>query len=71
MTIRCVLCGEAESEETVVLRTAEVCYSCIESLVENEIERRGEARDASALANGCRTMAEFQHRMTEAQNLKR
>ena len=43
-TIRCCLCGEAESEQVgIVLEAGEACFDCLTSLVENEIERRGVA----------------------------
>jgi len=43
-TVRCVLCGEAESEQVgIVLEAGEACFDCLTDLVENEIERRGVA----------------------------
>lgn len=43
MTPRCDLCGEFESENVSIFRSANVCFDCIDILIENEIERRGVA----------------------------
>jgi hypothetical protein len=42
MTPQCSLCGNFESEETSLsARAGYVCYDCLDTLIENEIERRG------------------------------
>lgn len=43
MSLRCVLCGEFASEERGInIKAGEVCYECLDGLVEDEIERRAE-----------------------------
>lgn len=50
---RCDLCGEFESEETSLCSKAgDVCYDCLNSLLENEIERRGEKAHRKAMEDG-------------------
>lgn len=71
MTPRCQICGEFESENTSIIAGHDVCYDCVDMLVENEIERRGETRDAKDLEDGRDYHAEFRDRQIEAQLLKR
>lgn len=70
MTPRCDLCGEFASEETVILSAANVCYDCINSLVENEIERRGVQRDEDSMADGGGLYEAETQRMINAQRMK-
>ena len=71
MIPRCQLCGTFESENTSIIPDFDACHECITSLVENEIERRGEARDAQAQADGGGLYDAETFRMIEAQHLKR
>lgn len=45
MTPRCQLCGDFESENTTIPSGMDACWDCITSLIENEIERRGEREE--------------------------
>jgi hypothetical protein len=70
--MRCSFCGEPASENTQIHPVYEVCNDCLVSLIDNEAERRGEARDAAALAETGRDYsAEFRDRQLAAQELKR
>lgn len=49
---RCSLCGEFESENVDVFPDFDACSDCIQSLVENEIERRSERAHTKAMEAG-------------------
>ena len=70
MTPRCSLCGEFESENTSILQGYDVCFECIESLIENEQERRGVVEDARMLRQGQSGADAASHRMSEAQKVR-
>lgn len=43
MSLRCVLCGEFESEDKGInIKAGEVCYECLDGLVENKLEQMAE-----------------------------
>lgn len=43
-----MLCGDFESENTSILQGYDVCYDCVENLIDNEVERRGERAERQA-----------------------
>lgn len=52
MTPRCQFCGEFESENTSINPDYDACHDCIQSLIENEQERRGERAHRKAMEDG-------------------
>ena len=68
MTIRCSFCGEPEGDNTTLLSGYDVCFDCIERMIENEQERRGVAREATTFSDYWKGLATGED--SERQQLK-
>lgn len=70
----CDMCGQYAGEyptgSGVTTNSYFACLPCIDGLIESEIERRGEARDAQALADGQSGSDKLSHLMEQARKVK-